>query len=345
MEVLGEMEAMGHERVLFARDAAAGYRAVIAIHDTTLGRAVGGTRIWGYADERAALTDALRLSRGMTYKNAAAGLPLGGGKSVILRPAGEFDRGALLRAHGRAVESLGGGYLTAEDVGTTPADMEIVREETRHVAGLASLSGDPSPWTARGVLRGMQAAAQERWGSEKLEGRTVAIQGCGNVGSHLAALLAELGARLVVADVDEARARRLGGELGAALLPPEEIHRVEADVFSPCALGGILNAASIPELRVEVVAGAANNQLAEEGDGEALAARGILYAPDYVVNAGGVINGCREIVGWEPERAREAIDAIFDRTLRILELAEAGGIPPHRAADRYAEERLRAARG
>jgi leucine dehydrogenase len=336
-----------HERVVFYRDEEAGYRAVIAIHSTAAGPAVGGTRLWSYPREEDAVIDALRLSRGMTYKNAMAGLPFGGGKSVILAAgAGEgMDREALFLAHGRAVERLGGQYITAEDVGTSPADMAILRRETRHVGGLPDRSGDPSPVTARGVAQGIRAAAFHRWGSDVLAGRTVAIQGCGSVGFHLARELDALGARLVVADVDAGRVRRTVEETGAGTVAPDAIFDVAADLFAPCALGGILNEETIPRLRVEIVAGAANNQLREPADGDRLRERGILYAPDYVINAGGVLcGGGRELLGWSEEETRARVDGIYDTLLAVLRLAEAGGVAPHVAADRLAEERLAALR-
>ncbi|HEV8582961.1 MAG TPA: Glu/Leu/Phe/Val dehydrogenase [Thermoanaerobaculia bacterium] len=327
-----------HERVLLCRDPESGYRSVIAIHSTAAGPAAGGTRYWTYASEDEAVTDALRLSRGMTYKNAMAGLPLGGGKSVILRQGDGIDREALFRAHGRFIERLGGVYMTGEDVGTSLEDMQIVRRETRHVAGV---TGDPSPYTARGVFRAMSAAALHRWGSEDLSGRTVAIQGCGNVGFHLALELHAAGARLVVADVSAERVRQTVEASGAHAVPAETIYDVEADVFAPCALGGILNAATIPRLRVEVVAGAANNQLLEEEDGERLLARGILYAPDYVANAGGVIAlAGREVFGWDDETMRVRVEAIHGTIQEVLALAEERQEPPHVAADRLAEQRL-----
>ncbi|HET9211556.1 MAG TPA: Glu/Leu/Phe/Val dehydrogenase dimerization domain-containing protein [Thermoanaerobaculia bacterium] len=332
---LEEISTGTHERVVVCRDPKVGYRGIIAIHSTAAGTAVGGTRYWRYAREEDALTDALRLSRGMTYKNLMAGLPLGGGKSVILR--GDEDREAVFRAHGRAIERLSGLYITAEDVGTSPAEMEIIRQETRHVAGLLD---DPSPNTARGVLRAMAAAAFHRWGTDNLSGRTVAIQGCGNVGFHLAQGLATAGARLIVADVDPRRVRRTVEATGARTVDPEEILSAEADVFAPCALGGVLSVETIPGLRVEIVAGAANNQLWEEIDGRRLSERGILYAPDYIANAGGVIGGCREILGWSEEEARRRIDGIHDTLLEVLRLAAAEGLPPHAAADRLAEQRL-----
>jgi leucine dehydrogenase len=330
-----------HERVVFCRDPEAGYRAIIAIHSTVAGPAVGGTRLWSYPNEADAVTDALRLSKGMTYKNALAGLPLGGGKAVIL--AGDADREALLRAHGRAIERLGGLFRTAEDVGTSPADMAILRRETRHVAGLpdgSGGSGDPSPRTAHGVVRAMHAAALHRWGSDELAGRTVTIQGCGHVGYHLAVELSGLGVRLRVSDVDPERVLRVTTATGAEGIPADRIFDAEADLFAPCALGGILNAETIPLLRVEIVAGAANNQLSEPADGDRLRERKILYAPDYVVNAGGVIGGAPELLGWSEEEVPARIDGIYDTLLAVLRLAAAEGVSPHTAADRLAEERL-----
>jgi leucine dehydrogenase len=342
MEIFDELERAGHEQVAFCSDPSAGYRAIIAIHSTRLGPAVGGTRMWRYASERDALTDALRLSRGMTYKNALAGLPLGGGKAIILEPDEPANRDGLLRAHGRFVDRFGGRYVTAEDVGTSPADMAVIRTETRFVAGLVDGGGDPSPYTARGVFRGMQAAARFRWGSDELAGRTVALQGCGNVGSNLARQLARAGARLVVADVDAERATRLAAEIGAASVGADEIAAVEADVFSPCALGAVLDDRTIGKLRVELVVGAANNQLLEPRHGDALAARGVLYAPDYVVNAGGVISGGRDLLGWSAEEVARRVEAIFDTTLEVFEFARAEGVAPATAADRLADTRLAA---
>jgi leucine dehydrogenase len=329
-----------HERVVFCRDPEAGYRGVIAIHSTAAGPAAGGTRLWSYATEDEAVTDALRLSRGMTYKNAMAGLPLGGGKSVIFDDDA-VDREALFRAHGRFVERLGGRYLTAEDVGTSPADMAIIRKETAHVAGIAV---DPSPRTAHGVVRAMLGAARHRWGSDGLAGRTVAIQGCGHVGFHLARELQEFGASLVVTDLDPERVRRVVAATGARAVEPDEIFGVAADVFAPCALGAVLNAGTVPRLRVEIVAGAANNQLREPEDGERLRQREILYVPDYVANAGGVIGGCGEILGWSEDVVKDRVERIYDTLLEVLHLAEEQDVPPHLAADRLAEQRLAALR-
>ena len=329
--------------VQLAEDADCGYRAIIAIHSTRLGPAVGGTRLWNYASVDEALADALRLSRGMTFKNAAAGLALGGGKSVILKPAGDFDRELLFRAHGRFVDSLGGRYITAEDVGSSPADMALVRKETPHAAGLAELSGDPSPVTARGVFRSIQAAAQHRWGSASLEGRRVALQGCGNVGYHLARQLFAAGASLTVADVNAAAAERAARELKGTVVDPRHIHSTPADLYAPCALGGILNSGTIPELRCEIISGAANNQLLEAADAGRIEARGILYVPDFIANAGGVINGTRELLGWARERAMARVEAIYDTTLELFRLAGVRGITTAAAAELVALERLKGA--
>ncbi|HJT29354.1 MAG TPA: Glu/Leu/Phe/Val dehydrogenase [Pyrinomonadaceae bacterium] len=330
-----------HEQVLIGRDDAIGYHGIIAIHSTALGPAVGGTRFWNYDSEEEALTDALRLSHGMTYKSALAGLPLGGGKSIIIGNDSARDRTALLRAHGRFVETLKGRYVTAEDVGTSPADMEIVRLETQHVAGLIGRSGDPSPYTARGVYRAIQASSQFLWNTFELSGLTVAIQGCGNVGYHLAKLLHDAGARLIATDVNSENLSRVVNEFAAEAVKPNEIFSVKADVFAPCALGGVLNDETIPQLQVQVVAGSANNQLLEERHGAMLRDRSILYAPDYVANVGGVLNGCVELLGWTPEQSLEKINAIYDTVLKIFQSAQEQGITPNEAADRLAEDRLK----
>ena len=335
---------MGHEQIMLCSDPGCGYRGIIAVHSTRLGPALGGTRFWTYADDEEAIVDALRLSRGMTYKNAVAGLSLGGGKSIIIGDNKTKDREDIFRAHGRFVESLGGRYITAEDVGTSTKDMDFVHMETGHVAGLAGKSGDPSPVTAHGVFRAVEASANRRWGSDSLEGKTVSIQGCGNVGRYLAGELHEAGARLVVSDIDPAKARRVAEATGATIVEGDEIYAVAADIFSPCALGGIINDETIPLLKVEIVAGGANNQLLEERHGDALEKRGILYAPDYVANAGGVINVYGEVEGWDAQRALDKADDIYDTILRVFELAEAYKIPTYEAADRVAEQRLAAAR-
>jgi leucine dehydrogenase len=341
MEIVEKITNTDHEQVLFARDTESGYRGIIAIHSTALGPAVGGTRFWNYATVEEALTDALRLSRGMTYKTALPGLPFGGGKSIIIGDNKTSDREALFRAHGRFVETLQGRYITAEDVGTSPADMEIVRLETRHVAGLNGLSGDPSPYTARGVFRAMQAAAKFLWGTDELSGVTVALQGCGHVGYNLAKMLHEAGAKLVITDVDDSSLSRVSEEFDAETVPPTKIFSVHADIFAPCALGGVINDETIPQLKAQIIAGAANNQLLAERHGEMLRERNILYAPDYVANAGGVLNGCVELLGWNAELASRKVDEIYDTILTIFEAAKAQGIAPNQAADRLVEERLR----
>jgi len=270
--------------VSIAYEPTSGYRGIIAIHSTVLGPALGGTRFWNYRTDADALIDALRLARGMTYKAAVAGLNLGGGKSVLIGDHKTTRREPLFRAHGRHIESLKGRYITAEDVGTTTADMEYVKAETDYVTGLIGKSGDPSPVTAYGVYRGIKACARHRTGSDALAGKTVALQGCGSVGYHLAKLLAAEGARLVVTDIDPERVRRVVDECRAQAVPPDDIYGVRADVFAPCALGAVINDATLPRLQVEIVAGGANNQLAEERHGDLLEERGITYAPDYVIN-------------------------------------------------------------
>jgi len=343
MEITEKFTNTDHEQVLIGRDAATAYHGIIAIHSTALGPAVGGTRFWNYNSEEDAVTDALRLSQGMTYKTALAGLPLGGGKSIIIGNHATSDREALLHVHGRFVETLKGRYITAEDVGTSPADMEIVRLETQHVAGLLGRSGDPSPITARGVFRAIQASTRFVRDTDDLSGLSVALQGCGHVGYNLAKLLHEAGAKLIVTDVNEDSVSRLVDEFGAESVRSADIFSVRADIFAPCALGGVINDETIPKLKVKIVAGAANNQLLEERHGAMLRERNILYAPDYVANAGGVFNGCMELLGWNADYALSKVDAIYDTILSIFESAQAEGITTNKAADQLAEQRLRSA--
>jgi leucine dehydrogenase len=347
MELFDEIERLGHERVLFCSNPQVGLRAVVAIHSTVLGPSLGGLRMWPYASEAEAVTDVLRLARGMTYKAAVAGIPLGGGKAVILGDPKKEKSEALSRAYGRFVESLGGNYITAEDVGTSTRDMEWVAAETKWVSGLPEDrggGGDPSPVTARGVLAGMKAAAQVRWGSPDLADRAVAIQGLGSVGGYLAGFLREEGARIYGCDLDEEVAREVHREHGVKLVGVEEIYDVEAEIFAPCALGAILNPQTIGRLKFEIVAGGANNQLAvPDRDGAALDAKGILYAPDFVINAGGLINVYNELVGYDRARAMRMAGTIFDNTLAVFERAQHDHVPTHLAADRVAEERLAAA--
>jgi len=333
-----ELSVDDYERVASCIDG--DYHGFIAIHSTALGPAIGGTRFWHYENDEAAIKDLLRLARGMTYKNALAGVPFGGGKSIIKRHDKPFDRELLFRAHGRFVETFGGRYITAEDVGTSPADMEFVRMETNHVAGLVGKSGDPSPVTARGVFRALQAAAKYRWGSDDVTGRTVALQGCGHVGYHLASNLRQAGARLIASDVDAEKVGRVVKEFGAVAVGHDQIYGSAADIFAPCALGGIINDQTIPQLKVEVIVGAANNQLLEMRHGDDLHRLGLLYAPDYAANSGGVINGCRELLGWESSQSAAKVDEIYDTLLDIFRAAEEEGIPTYKAADRLAERRL-----
>jgi leucine dehydrogenase len=342
MKLFDMIADMGHEQLVMCHDKSSGYRGIIAIHDTTLGPALGGTRFWQYASDEEAIIDALRLARGMTYKNAVAGLNLGGGKAVIIGDNRTPRREMIFRAHGRFVESLGGRYITAEDVGTSTADMDFVHMETDYVAGLATRSGDPSPVTARGVFRAIQASAKHRWGTDSIAGRTIAVQGLGNVGYYLCKELHAHDAKLVVTDIDPVRIKRVVDECGARAVELEQIYSAQADIFAPCALGGIINDETLPRLTVEIVAGAANNQLLEERHGVELERRGVLYAPDFVANAGGVINVYSELAGWTAQRALRKADEIYDTTLGVFEIAREQGIPIYEAADRLAERRLQA---
>jgi leucine dehydrogenase len=340
MDVHEEMKHWGHEQVVFCHEASCGYFGIIVIHDTTLGPALGGTRFWNYNSTDEAVTDALRLARGMTYKAAVAGLDLGGGKSVIVGDNKRADRETLFRAHGRFVESLGGRYITAEDIGTSPADMEYVRGETSHVAGLQNLSGDPSPVTGYGVYMGMKAAAKQRWGKDSLAGKTVLVQGAGKVAYYLCSHLHEEGARIVVTDIDAAKVKRVVGEFGATTVAPDAIYDQKGDIYAPCALGATVNDDTLKRLKVEVVAGGANNQLAEERHGIQLEKQGMLYAPDFVINGGGLINVYGELEGWPLDRAKRKAAEIYDAILKIFAIAGRDGIPSFQAADRLAEERI-----
>lgn len=327
------------EEVLRLNDPQSGLSGVIVIHSTALGPAAGGCRFHRYASDADAVTDALRLAEGMSYKNALAGLPLGGGKAVVRMPDGPFDRAAVFRAFGRAVASLGGRYVTAEDVGTSVADMQCVADTTRHVAGLparaGAAGGDPSPWTALGVLRSMEVAVARHLGAS-LADVTVAVQGLGHVGFALCALLHDAGARLVVADPRADVAGEAERRFGATAVSPDQIVAARTEVFAPCALGGVLDAAAVARLHAMVVCGAANNQLATPAQGDALVARGILYTPDYVVNAGGIINVAAEHLGWSIEEARSRVEATGARLEQVLDHAVAERIAPHAAADRLA---------
>ncbi len=343
MDLIAAMGTYGYGEVHVRVDAATGLRAIVAIHSTKLGPALGGCRFIHYEEEGAALTDALRLARGMTSKAALAGLDLGGGKSVIIKPRGEFDRVALFRAFGDFIDNLGGRYITAEDSGTSIADMESIRQRTRHVTGIDPRnggSGDPSPFTALGVRRGIEAAVAHKLKRDDLTGVKVAVQGVGHVGYHLCRELHAAGAALTVCDVEPARAERAKMEFGARVVSNDEIFDVEADVFAPCALGAVLDDKNIPRLRVGIVAGAANNQLAEPRHGDALRARGIAYAPDYAINAGGLINVALEVKGYDPHEARKRTLKIYDTIAEVLRRADAEGQTPESVADRMVAERL-----
>lgn len=334
-------EFSAHEQVVFACDQSSGLQAIIAVHNTNLGPSLGGCRMWAYKSYADALTDVLRLSKGMTYKNALANLPLGGGKSVIIADPHQDKSPELFRAFGRHIDRLSGSYITAEDVGIDTKDMEIICEETQFAKGTnATGLGDPSPFTALGTFMGIQAAAQHKFGTSNLDGITVSLKGLGHVGFDVARQLHAAGAKLIVSDIYEPSLQRAVEELGATTVKPDEAHAVKADIFTPCALGGGLNPQTIPEIQATVVAGAANNQLETAADGERLMKRGILYAPDYAINAGGVISIALGEPGATDDRARDKTLAIADTLLQIFERAEAEKRPTNIIADEIAEERF-----
>ena len=340
MEIFNLMSSHDHEQLVFCYEPIAGYKGIIAIHDTTLGPALGGTRFWNYNSDAEAIIDALRLSRGMTYKAAVAGLNLGGGKSVIIGDPRTPRREMIFRAHGRFVDSLKGRYITAEDVGTSVEDMDYVQMETEYVAGVAGGSGDPSPVTAYGTYRGIKACAKEKYGSDDLKGVTIAVQGLGHVGQYLCGYLAEEGAKLTVTDIDQGRVKVVVKKFGAEAVAPDAIYGVNAKIFAPCALGAIIDDETLKQFKFEIIAGAANNQLAEERHGDELQKRNILYAPDYVINAGGLINVYGEINGWDSDRAKRKAGEIYDTLLQLFEISKEQGIPTYEAADRFAERRI-----
>ncbi len=343
MEIFKYLEKYDYEQVVLAHDKAAGLKAIIAIHDTTLGPALGGTRMWTYKSEEDAIVDALRLARGMTYKAAAAGLNLGGGKTVIMGDARKDKSEALFRSLGRYVQSLNGRYITAEDVGTTVQDMDYVHLETDYVTGISPAfgsSGNPSPVTAYGVYRGMKAAAKVAFGDDNLSGKTVAVQGVGSVSYTLLKHLHEEGANLIVTDINEESVRRAVNDFGAKAVSVDEIYSVECDIFSPNALGAVINDDTIPHLKAKLIAGAANNQLKEERHGDILHEKGIVYAPDYVINAGGLINVADELSGYNRERAMKKVETIYDNMIRVFDIVERDRIPSYQAANRMAEERI-----
>jgi leucine dehydrogenase len=343
--VLGRMEEHEHEEVLFCYDKVTGLKAIIAIHDTTLGPALGGTRMWPYATEAEALHDVLRLSRGMTYKSALAGLDLGGGKAVIIGDARTQKTEAMFRRFGRFVDSLNGRYITAEDVGMSTAEMVNILKETKYVAGLPEEmggSGDPSPVTAYGVFCGMKAAAKTAYGTDSLSGRKVAIQGAGNVGRHLAGHLVKDGAKVFLTDIHDEKLAAIKAELPEiTLVKPTEIYDLDMDVYSPCALGATVNDETLPKLKCSVIAGAANNQLANEVvHGPDVMKRGILYAPDFLINAGGIINCAWERKGYNRKAALNQTEDIYNTALAIFKRSAVENIPTYLAANQAAERRV-----
>ena len=347
---MGVFETIGtdeHESVHFGEDTASGLKAIVAIHSTVLGPSLGGTRFYPYPDEQAALVDVLRLSRAMTYKAAAAGLAQGGGKAVIIGNPTHMASSALFRAYGRFINGLSGRYITAEDVGTTVADMEVIATETPFVSGLPVAeggSGDPSPATARGVAVSMKAVSTHLWGTDDLRGRRVAIKGVGKVGMALARTLASQGVELVVADVKSEATDAASAAFGAQVVAVEHIHEIECDIFSPCALGGDLNETTIAQMSCSTVVGSANNQLALSTDADRLVDKGILYAPDFVVNAGGIINIAAEADGYSVDKAEGLIDGIYDNLTEVLQTSDTLGISTDDAAKHVAESRIQKAR-
>jgi|SRR5690554_6886871 len=346
MEKFAYMEKYGYEQLVYMYDRNSGLKGAICIHNTTLGPALGGTRVWEYESEDDAIYDVMRLARGMTKKAACAGLNLGGGKAVIIGNSKKLKvdtvkREAFWRAFGRYVDSLNGRYITAEDVGTSPEDMNFVNMETNYVVGLADKSGDPSPFTALGVLKGIKACLKEHCGSAKLEGITVAVQGVGHVGYHLCDYLHQEGAKLVVCDVDAERTEAVKKQFNAKVVSVDEIYDQVCDVFAPCALGSVISKETLDRLQCKIIAGAANNVLKDSAaDGQLLHDRGFVYAPDYVINAGGLINVYQEIQGYKKENAIRQIDLIFDRVREIIRVSKETNTPTYLVADNMAENRI-----
>ena len=343
MDLFGHLKAYDYGEVHFKYDKASGLKAIIAIHDSRLGPALGGCRFLPYDTDEQAVVDALRLARGMTYKAAITGLAHGGGKSVLIRPKQHFDRVAMFRAFGKFVDDLGGHYITAEDSGTGLEDMDVMRTVTKHVTGVSPQfggSGDPSPFTALGVRRGIEACVKFRLKKDSLKGVHVAVQGVGHVGYHLCKELHASGAAISVADVDPLKSERAHREFGAKIVPLEDIFSIDCDVIAPCALGSAMNDVTIPKIQAKIVAGAANNQLAEPRHGDDLHARGILYAPDYAINAGGLVNVAQEVLGYDAQKSREKTLKIFDTIFEIADRSAKTGTPTYRIADMIVEEKL-----
>lgn len=343
MEVFKRMVEYDYEQIVFCQDKETGLEAIIVIHDTTLGPALGGARMWAYNNEEEALIDALRLARGMTYKTAAAGVNLGGGKAVIIGDPRKDKSEEMFRALGRFINNLGGRYITAEDVGTTVHDMDIIHNETDYVLGTSpgsGASGDPSPITAYGIYKGMKASAKEAFGNDSLAGKTIAVQGVGNVAYKLCGHLHNEGAHLIVTDINKDAVKRAVEAYDATAVKPDDIYEVDCDIFSPCALGAVINDNTIPKLKAKIVAGSANNQLESSKHGELLFQHGIVYAPDYVINSGGVINVAEELNGYNKENAMKKVEKIYDQLGKVFEISKRDNIPTNLAADRLAEERI-----
>lgn len=341
--VIERMSQYNHEQLLFCNDNDTGLKAIIAVHNTTLGPALGGTRMWNYANQNEALVDVLRLSRGMTYKNAISGLNLGGGKAVIIGDSKTMKNEALMRRFGKFVNSLGGKYITAEDVGINPKDMTYVNMETDHVVGLPGKSGDPSPVTAYGVYQGMKAAAKIRFGEDSLKGKAVAVQGVGHVGEYLVGHLAEEGAKIYISDINEDLLKHVSSKYGAEIVGLDAIYDVDMDIYAPCALGATVNDDTLSRLKCSIIAGAANNQLKKEDvHGVAVLERDIVYVPDFMINAGGVINCYAEVKGLSSEWAHEKAGDIYNTTIDILTRSQETGVPTYQIANDMAEERIEA---
>lgn len=342
--IFSELQNWGHEQVVICSQPESGLKAIIAIHNTTLGPALGGTRMWNYKNEQEAIRDVLRLSRGMTYKAAISGLNLGGGKAVIIGDPHKDKSESLFRAFGRFVDGLGGRYITAEDVGINEKDMEWVYSETKYVTGIPKElggSGDPSPVTAYGVYMGMKACAKKAYGSDSLKGKKVAIQGAGHVASFLAENLAKEGAIIYVSDIYGDKADLVAKNTGATVVAPDDIYSVNMDIFSPCALGGIINDDTLNQLKCDIIAGGANNVLDDEDHhGQMLLDKGLIYAPDYVINAGGLINVASELEGYNSSRAHDRASRIYDTILNILNFSEENKMPTHVASNILAEDRI-----
>lgn len=343
--VFEHMQQMGHEQIVFCHDPKSGLNAIIGIHDTTLGPALGGTRLWNYNSHEEAIIDALRLSRGMTYKAAISGLNLGGGKAVLIGDAATIKSEALWRRYGKFVNSLNGKYITAEDVNTSAKDMEYISMETDFVTGVPEYmggSGDPSPFTAYGVFVGMKAAAKKAWGSDNLSGKKVLVQGVGHVGQYLTAHLVEAGAKVYITDINESKIKQTKEKFHTAeVVDGNKIWDLDIDIYAPCALGATVNTESINKMKCPVIAGAANNQLADENvHGPMLIEKGIIYIPDFLINAGGLINVSAELDGYNRERVMGNVEKIYDRSLEILDLSAKEKIHAQAAAMKIAEKRL-----